>query len=83
VCLRWPDDETAKAPFPAGAKLPGVPVLVLNGDLDGNTAAAWGRQAAAQFPHATFIEVKGAGHTPTSTPQGLALILDFIQHPHR
>ena len=60
-----------------------VPVLVLNGDLDANTAAAWGRQAARQFPHATFIEVKGAGHTPTSTPQGIALILDFIAHPHR
>jgi pimeloyl-ACP methyl ester carboxylesterase len=83
VCLRWPDDETAKAPFPAGAKLPDVPVLVLNGDLDANTAAAWGREAAAQFPHATFVEVKGAGHTPTSTPPGLALILDFIEHPHR
>jgi hypothetical protein len=54
VCLRWPDDKTAKAPFPVGAKLPAVPVLVLNGDLDANTAAAWGRQAAAQFPHATL-----------------------------
>jgi pimeloyl-ACP methyl ester carboxylesterase len=83
VCLQWPDDATAKAPFPLGAKLPDVPVLVLNGDMDANTAAAWGRQAAAQFPHATFIEVKNAGHTPTSTPQGIALILDFIEHPHR
>jgi pimeloyl-ACP methyl ester carboxylesterase len=83
MCLRWPDDQTAKAPFPAGAKLPDAPVLVLNGDLDANTAAAWGRQAAAQFPHATFVEVEGAGHTPTTTPQGIALILGFIEHPHR
>ena len=83
VCLQWPDDKTAKAPFPVGATLPDVPVLVLNGDLDANTAAEWGREAARQFPHATFVEVKGAGHTPTTTPQGIALILDFINHPHR
>ncbi|MFJ2173763.1 alpha/beta hydrolase [Streptomyces sp. NPDC087851] len=83
MCLRWPDDKTAGAPFPVGAKLPDVPVLALSGDLDANTATAWGRQAAAQFPHATFVEVKGAGHTPTTTPQGTALILDFISHPHR
>ena len=78
ACLNWPKDPTAKSPLPRGAKLPDVPVLVLSGDLDANTSSAAGRQAAAQFPHATFKEFKGAGHTPASTPEGVQEILSFI-----
>ena len=83
ICLDWPDDPTAKAPYKLGAKMPAVPVLVLAGDLDANTATPWGRAAAAQFSDATFIEVKGSGHTPTITEQGRALILAFLNHPYR
>lgn len=83
ACLRWPADRTARTPFPLGTTLPDVPVLVLSGDLDANTPSPSGRQAAAQFPHATWVEVAGAGHTPTQSTEGLQLVLDFIAHPHR
>lgn len=83
ACLRWPADRTARTPFEPGASLPDVPVLVLSGDLDANTSSPSGRQAAAQFPHATWVEVAGAGHTPTQSVEGQRLIFDFIAHPHR
>ena len=82
ACLAWPDDPTAEVPFARGTELPDVPVLVLNGDLDANTPSASGRQAAAQFPHATFVEVPGAGHTPATTVEGLTRILSFIADGH-
>lgn len=78
ACLQWPNDPTARSPFPAGTRLPNVPVLVLSGDLDANTSSASGREAAAQFLDSTFIEVPGAGHTPASTPEGVRFTVDFI-----
>ena len=78
ACVEWPADAGAEAPFAPGADLPDVPVLVLNGDLDANTTTAAGREAAAQFPDATFVEVTGAGHTPATTAEGLGAILAFI-----
>lgn len=78
ACLAWPNDPTAKTPFPVGTPLTNLPVLVLSGDLDANTSSESGRQTAAQFPNARWIEVKGAGHTPSVTPQGQKLIIEFI-----
>ncbi len=80
-CLSWPAVRGAKAPFLPGAPLPDVPVLVLSGDLDANTPSQSGRQAAAQFPRARFVEIRNSGHTPTSSPAGLKLILDFFRNP--
>jgi pimeloyl-ACP methyl ester carboxylesterase len=65
-CLDWPNDPTAGPPVLAGARFPDVPVLVLSGELDANTPSAAGRLAAAQFPHATFVEIPNAGHTPVN-----------------
>ncbi len=78
ACLEWPDDPTATAPVAKGTKLPDVPVLVLSGDLDANTSTASSKEAAGQFPHAEFAEVRDAGHTPTSTPDGAKLVMEFI-----
>ncbi len=78
-CLNWPEDPAAEPPFLPGAPLPDVPVLVLSGDLDANTPSASGRLAAAQFPHARWIEVRGSGHTPSDTPAGVRLIRDFLR----
>ena len=78
ACLNWPSDPTARTPFEPGSALPDVPVLVLSGDLDANTPSESGRAAAAQFPHATFTEIEGAGHTPASTPDGAEAIIQFI-----
>ncbi len=79
-CLNWPDDPTAEVPFLPGAPLPDVPVLVLSGDLDANTPSGSGRQAAAQFPHARWVEVRGSGHTPSDTPTGIRLIRNFFRN---
>ena len=65
-CLDWPNDPSAGSPLPAGTKFPDVPVLVLSGDLDANTPSSAGRQAAGQFPHATFVEIPNADHTPAA-----------------
>ena len=46
-------------------------------------ARAHGEFFAAIKPACTFIEVKGSGHTPTTTEQGRALILAFLNHPYR
>jgi pimeloyl-ACP methyl ester carboxylesterase len=78
TCLQWPNDRTGGRPFPASTSLPGVPVLVLSGDLDTNTSAAAGREAARQFPNARFLEIPNVGHTPESSPCAVALALRFI-----
>ncbi|MEA5362313.1 alpha/beta fold hydrolase [Amycolatopsis sp., V23-08] len=78
LCLDWPADPTAGAPVAPGTRLADVPVLVLAGDLDANTSSVSGRETAAQFPRAKFVEVKDAGHTATLAPEGAKLEMDFI-----
>src|SRR4029079_17971429 len=77
-CLQWPNDRSAARPFPAGTPLPNVPVLVLAGDLDTNTPAPSGHVAARQFPDARFVEIPNVGHTPETSPCGVALALRFV-----
>jgi pimeloyl-ACP methyl ester carboxylesterase len=63
-CLDWPNDPTAALPLAPEAPLPDVPVLVLSGDMDANTPSSGGREIAARYPRATFVEIPNAGHTP-------------------
>ncbi|RBQ16708.1 alpha/beta hydrolase [Spongiactinospora rosea] len=76
-CQKWPGALGPAEPGPA----PGVPVLVLSGELDTNTPVPQGREAAAQFPSATFVEVPSAGHVPTEEDSGCAarLAATFIR----
>jgi hypothetical protein len=67
ACLGWPVDPTAGSPL-QGRPLPDVPALVESGDLDTNAPIEMGRQAAAQFPHATFAVIANAGHTLDTEP---------------
>src|SRR4051794_19668508 len=77
-CLAWPNDAAAARPFPASTPMPDVPVLALTGDLDTNTPAASGREAAARFSRAIFVEVPNIGHTPETSPCAVALALRFV-----
>jgi pimeloyl-ACP methyl ester carboxylesterase len=78
-CLDWPNDPTAAPPLPAGSRFPDVPVLVLAGDLDANSPSLAGRDVAAQFAHATFVEIPNAGHTPASHSScAMNLALRFV-----
>lgn len=80
ACIRWPG-RTDTTYRPTG-HMPDVPALVLAGDLDTNTGAAYGRQAAAQFRHSTFVLVPGAGHTPDHGPCATSLLNDFVRTGH-
>lgn len=77
ACLKWPHAPSQGTPFEAGAPMPNAPVLVLSGDLDANTPVEAGRQAAAQFPNAEVVEIRGAGHTPSVSEGGMVRILEF------
>jgi pimeloyl-ACP methyl ester carboxylesterase len=77
-CLDWPPDPAAGSGL-RGLRMPDVPVLVMSGELDTNTPVEQGRAVAAQFPHATFAVVAGAGHTPALDPCGVALGVEFVE----
>jgi pimeloyl-ACP methyl ester carboxylesterase len=65
TCLPWPAPPasvTPGQPVPPGAVFPNVPVLVLSGELDTVTSPREGRDTAALFPHATFIETPNLVH---------------------
>jgi pimeloyl-ACP methyl ester carboxylesterase len=65
LCTTWPvasPEHPAGRPVPPGARFPGVPVLVLNGDLDTITTPPEGAQAAHVFPRATHVIVANSGH---------------------
>src|SRR6185503_8106747 len=49
-------------PFPPGGRHPGVPTLVMNGDLDLRTDVYQAREVAANFPNSTYVEVPNFGH---------------------
>jgi pimeloyl-ACP methyl ester carboxylesterase len=77
-CVEWPNDPTAGSPLAPGTPFPDVPVLVLSGDLDANTPSLAGRQAAAQFRRATFVEIPNEDHTPLGAPCADAVAARFI-----
>ncbi|GAA3600278.1 hypothetical protein GCM10022419_100420 [Nonomuraea rosea] len=60
-CVRWPTPRNSP-PLPPGARLPGVPVMVVGGDFDTQSPA---EVAAAMrvFPGATFVRVPFGGHS--------------------
>ncbi len=61
-CLRWPAPRYPDPPVPPGTAYPGVPVLVLDGDLDVITPLGDARRAAGLFPRSTLVEVPNVGH---------------------
>ncbi|MEV7012392.1 alpha/beta fold hydrolase [Streptosporangium sp. NPDC051022] len=79
-CLRWPAKGTGR-PYVSTGRFPDVPVLVLNGDLDGITAEANGRRAAAQFARGVFLPVPNVGHVPEFEPSGCVagIVTEFVR----
>ena len=60
TCLHWPAERPGSD---TGARLPDVPVLIVNGDHDLSTPLEWARQEAATAPDVTFVVVPGASHS--------------------
>ncbi|MDN3358082.1 alpha/beta fold hydrolase [Actinomadura sp. DC4] len=58
-CLRWRSRPSAEPP----ARLPGVPVLLVNGDHDLSTPMEWAFEEARHAPDAKVVIVKGASHS--------------------
>ena len=61
-CLHWPRPRIGPRPFPGGGARPGMPVLVLNGELDQATPMADAQHVADVFPNATLVKVPNTGH---------------------
>ena len=61
-CLLWPRAPVADPARPAGARIPKVPVLVLNGDLDTLTPSSDAAAAAKFFPNSTLARMRNVGH---------------------
>lgn len=65
LCLRWPVPAAAYPPgepVPPGTIFPGMPAIVLSGDLDSLTPAAQASAAAALFPDSQHIIFENSFH---------------------
>jgi pimeloyl-ACP methyl ester carboxylesterase len=58
-CLRWLSRPSAEPP----ARLPNVPVLLVNGDHDLSTPMEWAQEEARHAPNGRLVIVKGASHS--------------------
>jgi pimeloyl-ACP methyl ester carboxylesterase len=67
-CLRWTSRPAAEPP----ARLPDVPVLLVNGDHDLSTPLEWAREEATHAPNARLVVVKGASHSIQNRERGHA-----------
>ncbi|GAB3196247.1 alpha/beta fold hydrolase [Nocardioides hungaricus] len=88
-CLRWPvaaADNPAGPVVPPGGTYPGVPVLVLSGELDSITTPAEGAMIVGQFPNATQVVVPNSFHvTALGDTDGCASaqLRRFVRTPGR
>jgi pimeloyl-ACP methyl ester carboxylesterase len=60
TCLHWPVERPGSD---TAARLPNVPILIVNGDHDLSTPLEWARQEAATGPDVTLTVVPGASHS--------------------
>jgi pimeloyl-ACP methyl ester carboxylesterase len=69
-CVDWPAvPQSAVALTLAHDRYPGVPVLVVSGELDNITTVAEGAAAAAHFPHAHHVVIANGFHV-NALPHG-------------
>jgi pimeloyl-ACP methyl ester carboxylesterase len=67
-CLRWRSRPSAEPP----ARLPNVPVLLVNGDHDLSTPMEWAVEEARHAPNGRLVIVKGASHSIQNRERGHA-----------
>ncbi|MFL6054920.1 MAG: alpha/beta hydrolase [Actinoallomurus sp.] len=78
-CLRWSSRPAAEPP----ARLPDVPVLLLNGDHDLSTPLEWAYEEASHAPNGKVVVVKGASHSIQNRERGHAgrdAVIAFLAH---
>ncbi len=65
-CLLWPAPDRFTPAVPRGAKVMGVPTLLIGGERDINVPSETTRSLVRVFPEATFVNFAGALHLPLS-----------------
>jgi pimeloyl-ACP methyl ester carboxylesterase len=78
-CLPWPVERVGSNP---AARLPNVPVLLLNGDRDLSTPLEWAREEAAQAPRGELVIVPGESHSIQNRERGHAgrdAVISFLE----
>jgi pimeloyl-ACP methyl ester carboxylesterase len=81
ACREW-NIPLAATPT-ASVKNPDVPILLLAGEMDYVTPAAWAREVAASFPRSRVVEVPKLGHFPDGLEHMECLeemIASFFKH---
>jgi hypothetical protein len=83
-CTEWPTAYPAGPPRPPGGSYPGVPVLVLSGELDSITTPAEEAMVAAQFPDARQAVVANSFHVTAvgdTDRCAVRLVRAFVRSP--
>jgi pimeloyl-ACP methyl ester carboxylesterase len=82
LCIGWPaPTHSPEPPVPAGTKAPGLPALVLTGDLDLSVPPAESTQLTGMFPQASVVSLAESGHHTAfsfQAPCSQALVVHFI-----
>lgn len=82
ICKQWKltsAPKTENEPFATN-----VPVLILNGEFDPDTPAAWGADMQRRFAGSFHLVFKGMSHTPTQywdNPCGMQVATAFFNDP--
>lgn len=82
ACAIW---DVPADPGPATSPVTSdVPVLVLTGEFDPTSPAAWGAAVAARMPRGQVVQVDGAGHRVHDVDNcTVALVVEFLRRPLR
>jgi pimeloyl-ACP methyl ester carboxylesterase len=84
TCLPWPKPPAGIVqgqPLPPSARFPGVPTLVLSGDLDSVTSPTDAAQTAMQFPDAIHLVIPNLPHVVAGTDEigcASSIVLNFV-----
>jgi hypothetical protein len=85
-CIGWPKPvHRVTPPVPRGTVVPGVPALVLTGELDLNVPPSESPHVARMFPRSTVVEFRNSGHHTVVGPRGdcaRAIIARFLRTRH-
>ena len=86
LALRSPAAPPPPAADPTPYERVGVPVLLVEGELDRLKPAGWAAPVAARLPDARVVRIDGVGHlAPIEAPQAFesALLAFLAEHPPR
>jgi pimeloyl-ACP methyl ester carboxylesterase len=81
-CIKWPSPSAWVPPVNSPAVYPGVPTLVLVGELDSITSPEGSQIVASNFPDATFVQVANTGHVTALTDYSRCasdIVVNFVR----